>query len=864
MKDKISDVATLVDDPWLSPKSGFFEDGTPPWLEVSSMDPVPFSQNFSDLFDGLGLHLACMDTGDERVEKRSSSMSYDLKNIANLRDIPDLEHDETNEIVVIPKKRPLTLPTILEERLEGNISCVPTARLSEFEFENNTSQCVSPKRQRIIVHRDTKRRYVVKTRKVMEALWVEHIILEVITDLSLPFLPLMRWSCRDMDQIYMITDLYEGGTLEALLDRYVNLGSQRAQFYAAGISHLHSSGIVHRHLNPKNIYLDRDGHVVISGFDRADFLNQSGVQDKCPIVDDDMIEYSAPELLFSWTHDGRVDCWSFGMLIYYLFFGTHPYQRDMDEYNMTIREVVFSRPVSGDSLRLIHPTARDLILKCLERNPAFRLNIQEVKEQAYFESTNWCRVSSKGLDVPSYHSIDDDTLSISEALRRPMSMIPSFDSDSPGTIPSPIKEGSIKHTGRRSSVFDPPILPELFGPSIPMEPPALPVIEERSTPSDSGTVDDHNSIIEVSGEGLATKKKTPSFWDKLDCEEGASVSAKSLEFGKSTGAPYSCAPKLRKYRSVIHPRFLFNLSTSSFQRRFKKKPKSSGALNPGLSSEVLPSLPNGVHQIGSGIGFSYNMPAKSVTSRASLASFTPSACYTLFHGGFSVRSLGRTLGAPSTQAIRSRVKTKTEPQVLEKINRATEVKRSDDICRSDDFEPYEEKMPEQRQDVGGGTFIREMYRTPSWILVPPENVPSPMSLVNSTFPSVKRVSCSGSTYQRQAACGSPKTESVPLTPATLVNGDSGLGRVPVLLTAADNVDEGDGEVNITISKEVRLAMDLAFPDGSPRPTLRLVPSSATITTQPSFNGMEGLRVSCGGPPLAGMSRPSDIELWNNV
>ncbi|KAF9042158.1 hypothetical protein BJ165DRAFT_253701 [Panaeolus papilionaceus] len=875
MKEKISDAATLIDDSCLSPKNGCLQDRTSPWLEMSSVDPVPFSQNFSDLFEGLGLQvpssIAAM-AGQE--EQPSPNVGYDLKNITNLKDIPDWEDDAVDE-KAMTKKQSLTLPTILEERLEGNLSCVPTTRLSDFDFEDVACQSLSIKHQRVIVQRDTKRRYVVKTRKLVDALWVEHIVLEVITDLSLPFLSHMRWSCRDMDQIYMITDYYESGTLEALVERHINIGSQRAQFYAtemaAGLSHLHSSGIVHRHLNPRNIYLDGDGHVVLSGFDRSDFLNQKGKLCRCPIIDDDMIEYSSPELLFSWTHDGRVDCWSFGMLVYYLFFGTHPYQREMEDYNLTLRELVVSRPISADSLRLIHPAARDLILRCLERNPVFRLDIEDIKQQAYFESTNWCRVSSKGLEVPSYQAIDDDTLSISEALRRPMSMIPSFDSGDPMGTPSSKRDHPVRHTGRRSSVFDPPILPELFLPPKSLEAPELDLqlaaVEEQSTPSDFFTADDRMSVTEVPAEKTTAKRKTPSFWDKLDREERGSISVQSLEFGRSTGAHYSCAPKLRKYRSAMHPRHLFNLSTASFQKKFKKKTGPSGALKPGLSSEVLPQLPNGVHQIGSGIGFSYNMPSKSVGSRASLASFAPGACYTLFHGGFSVRSLSRTLAAPSVPATRVRGKAKAvQSDITGKPQVAAAVKRSQDTCPKDDFVPYEEKAIECHQDVGGGTFIREMYRTPSWILVPPENLPSPMSLVNSPVPvtSVNRASCSEGTHQRHVPSGSPKVESVPLTPATLVNMDGGPGRMHVMLTTEEDVDDGDGEVNITISKEVKLAMDLAFPDGTPRSTLRLVPSSATINRHASFNGMDGLRVSCGGPPLPGLPQSSDVGLLNGV
>ena len=88
----------------------------------------------------------------------------------------------------------------------------------------------------------------------------------------------------------------------------------------------------------------------------------------------------------------------------------------------------------------------------------------------------------------------------------------------------------------------------------------------------------------------------------------------------------------------------------------------------------------------------------------------------------------------------------------------------------------------------------DMYRTPSWILAPPDSLPSPMALVTGVCDSA-----------------SPQTSSEPLTPATLVN-------VGI---------EDEHEVKIIVQKDLGLEF---VPDGTPslapHSTLRLVPQSA--------------------------------------
>jgi len=86
---------------------------------------------------------------------------------------------------------------------------------------------------------------------------------------------------------------------------------------------LHRVGIVFQGLNPRNILLDSDGHVLLSDFTHADFessIEQCGMPKKSLTAI--MPEYVAPETVLGWARNAASDWWSFGGLVYFMVFGT--------------------------------------------------------------------------------------------------------------------------------------------------------------------------------------------------------------------------------------------------------------------------------------------------------------------------------------------------------------------------------------------------------------------------------------------------------------------------------------------------------------------------------------------------------------
>ena len=89
------------------------------------------------------------------------------------------------------------------------------------------------------------------------------------------------------------------------------------------ISSLHSAGVMHRDLSPSNVMIDGEGHILFTSFECAELFGPSlSLGGNRLMAESESKDYHAPEILLGWAHDSAVDCWGFGMLLYFMFLGT--------------------------------------------------------------------------------------------------------------------------------------------------------------------------------------------------------------------------------------------------------------------------------------------------------------------------------------------------------------------------------------------------------------------------------------------------------------------------------------------------------------------------------------------------------------
>ena len=104
--------------------------------------------------------------------------------------------------------------------------------------------------------------------QLLQADKAERIVAErnILASLHSPFVIHLLQAFQDEHHLYMITPLYPGGELEALIPED-GLSERAAKFYAGGIleglSHLHRHHILHRDVKPGNVLINEKGYPVL-------------------------------------------------------------------------------------------------------------------------------------------------------------------------------------------------------------------------------------------------------------------------------------------------------------------------------------------------------------------------------------------------------------------------------------------------------------------------------------------------------------------------------------------------------------------------------------------------------------------------
>nr|GAT56172.1 AGC/AKT protein kinase [Mycena chlorophos] len=383
-----------------------------PNLDDLSLDTTPFSESFSGLIDALDEdeNHDQYDAKEQRLhEPQYEEISYNVEQYSDVNELdPDWDDDDVAEVMILsPKPRQSFLPTIREEQDALSIASkeahcydsVPEislqVTLADFELLHTTEY---PMRCR---KRSSTQVYAIKT--LGPALHFEKHVMEAVRDLQAPFLEQLQWCLPgagegEEEMIHLVLDCNHRESLSSLL-KAGPITATEAYFYACelvdALSSLHSADIVHRDLTPFNIFIDNNGHILLSNFSNATIL-RDGRQSSLPMSS--AIEYQAPEILLGWTHDAAVDCWSFGLVLHFLLTGDNPVIRGRDirvlHNEVLCAEICLAGTVGG--------LARDLIQKCLENNPAIRY--RRLKDHFYFNAVDWNGVHAGELAPPNYSS----------------------------------------------------------------------------------------------------------------------------------------------------------------------------------------------------------------------------------------------------------------------------------------------------------------------------------------------------------------------------------------------------------------------------------------------------------------------------
>ncbi len=210
---------------------------------------------------------------------------------------------------------------------------------------------------------------------------------------------------HDVGPDYLVMELVDGETLREWLRRGLplerSLGIARQVLEA--LSAAHRTGVIHRDLKPENVMVRVDGYVKVLDFGLAKWLptalrNQTGRTATMGVSQPGQIlgtaAYMSPEQIQGQDVDQRSDLFAFGILLYEMLIGRHPWPRPSSVE--TLHAILHDDPPPIDAalagVGLPATAIERIVRRCLAKQPGQRFQtmgeVRAALEQAATEPTS--------------------------------------------------------------------------------------------------------------------------------------------------------------------------------------------------------------------------------------------------------------------------------------------------------------------------------------------------------------------------------------------------------------------------------------------------------------------------------------------
>ena len=257
----------------------------------------------------------------------------------------------------------------------------------------------------------TKKLYAMKILKkelVIKRKQVNHTMTErsLLEKLNHPFIVKLFYAFQDKTKLYFITEFMQGGELFFHLRRNPQYKEKSVKFYMSeillAIDYMHKNNFIYRDLKPENILIDKYGHIKLTDFGLSKLLDE---EEQKTYTLCGTAEYLAPEIIFEKGYDKTCDWFSFGVVLFEMLCGIHPFKQKKGKFNPQIYKMKIQIPEN------ISKCAKDLIEKLLNSNPRERIGYngsEEIMNHEFFKDIDFDKVIIKQYKPPFIPKLDSE------------------------------------------------------------------------------------------------------------------------------------------------------------------------------------------------------------------------------------------------------------------------------------------------------------------------------------------------------------------------------------------------------------------------------------------------------------------------
>ena len=249
---------------------------------------------------------------------------------------------------------------------------------------------------------------ILKKEIVIKRKQVNHTMTErsLLEKLNHPFIVKLIYAFQDKEKLYFITEFMQGGELFFHLRRNPQYKEKSVKFYMSeillAIDYMHKNNFIYRDLKPENILIDKYGHIKLTDFGLSKLLDE---EEQKTYTLCGTAEYLAPEIIFEKGYDKTCDWFSFGVVMFEMLCGFHPFKQKKGKFNPQIYKMKIQIPEN------ISKCAKDLIEKLLNSNPRERIGYngsEEIMNHEFFKDIDFDKVIIKQYKPPFIPKLDSE------------------------------------------------------------------------------------------------------------------------------------------------------------------------------------------------------------------------------------------------------------------------------------------------------------------------------------------------------------------------------------------------------------------------------------------------------------------------